>query len=62
MTLVFLQRSSSMARTNHGPLKVADLEAATKFYENVLGFGKSGPGARAAIFPATLPTVMSILR
>src|ERR1700730_19290373 len=27
-----------MARINHRALKVADLEAATKFYENVFGF------------------------
>jgi len=27
-----------MARINHVALKVTDLEAATKFYENVFGF------------------------
>ncbi len=27
-----------MARINHVALKVADLETATKFYENVFGF------------------------
>jgi lactoylglutathione lyase len=27
-----------MARINHVALKITDLEAATKFYENVFGF------------------------
>jgi lactoylglutathione lyase len=33
-----------MARINHVALKVADLEAATKFYENVFGFRQVGTG------------------
>src|ERR1700694_5505587 len=34
----FCKRRRSMARINHVALKVTDLEAATKFYENVFGF------------------------
>jgi lactoylglutathione lyase len=33
-----------MARINHVALKVADLEAATRFYENVFGFRQVGTG------------------
>ena len=33
-----------MARINHVALKVADLEAATRFYENVYGFRQVGTG------------------
>lgn len=33
-----------MARINHVALKVNDLEAATKFYENVFGFRQVGTG------------------
>jgi len=33
-----------MARINHVALKVTDLEAATKFYENVFGFRQAGTG------------------
>ena len=33
-----------MARINHVALKVTDLEAATKFYENVFGFRQVGTG------------------
>jgi lactoylglutathione lyase len=33
-----------MARINHVALKVADLEAATRFYENVFGFRQIGTG------------------
>ena len=33
-----------MARINHVALKVTDLEAATKFYENVYGFRQVGTG------------------
>ena len=33
-----------MARINHLALKVTDLEAATKFYENVFGFRQVGTG------------------
>ena len=43
-----------MARINHVALKVTDLEAATKFYENVFGFrqvetGRSRDGTIAEI-------------
>src|ERR1700757_4076372 len=33
-----------MARINHVALKVTDLEAATRFYENVYGFRQVPPG------------------
>jgi len=33
-----------MARINHLALKVSDLEAATRFYENVFGFRQIGTG------------------
>ena len=33
-----------MARINHVALKVSDLEAATKFYEDVFGFRQVGTG------------------
>ena len=33
-----------MARINHLALKVTDLEAATRFYENVFGFRQVGTG------------------
>jgi len=33
-----------MARINHLALKVSDLEAATRFYENVFGFRQVGTG------------------
>jgi lactoylglutathione lyase len=33
-----------MARINHVALKVTDLEAATRFYENVFGFRQVGTG------------------
>jgi lactoylglutathione lyase len=33
-----------MARINHVALKVTELEAATKFYENVFGFRQVGTG------------------
>ncbi len=33
-----------MAKINHVALKVIDLEAATKFYENVFGFRQVGTG------------------
>ncbi|HEY3910628.1 MAG TPA: VOC family protein [Stellaceae bacterium] len=33
-----------MAKINHVALKVTDLEAATKFYENVFGFRQVGTG------------------
>ena len=33
-----------MARINHVALKVTDLDAATKFYENVFGFRQVGTG------------------
>ena len=42
-----------MARINHLALKVSDLEAAAKFYENVFGFRQSGTGARAGMFCGT---------
>jgi len=42
-----------MPRINHIALKVTDLEAATKFYENVYGFRQVHTGARAAIFRGT---------
>ena len=41
-----------MARINHVALKVTDLKAATKFYENVFGFPASKDRAvSAATFP-----------
>jgi catechol 2,3-dioxygenase-like lactoylglutathione lyase family enzyme len=39
-----------IAKINHVALKVSDLEAATRFYENVFGFVRLKPGARAAMF------------
>jgi lactoylglutathione lyase len=37
-------RRVPMARINHLALKVSDLEAATRFYENVFGFCQVGTG------------------
>jgi catechol 2,3-dioxygenase-like lactoylglutathione lyase family enzyme len=42
-----------MARINHVALKVTDLEAATRFYENVYGFRQVHTGRRAGISHAT---------
>ena len=43
-----------MARINHVALKVTDLEAATRFYENVFGFRQvHTEGARVVTFRGT---------
>ncbi len=39
-----VNREKRMARINHVALKVVDLEAATRFYENVFGFRQVGTG------------------
>ena len=42
-----------MARINHVALKVTDLDAATKFYENVFGFRQVTTGAHVGTSRAT---------
>jgi catechol-2,3-dioxygenase len=53
---------NSMARINHVALKATDLEAATRFYENVFGFREVRTGRSRGHISWPRPMAVSISR